>query len=36
MVSRAEEKRESGFVAYKESGVVYVGDRDAINRQCRE
>lgn len=32
MVSRAKEKRVSGFVAYNESGAVYVGDIDAINQ----
>ena len=31
MLSQASEKR-AGFVAYNESGAVYVGDIDAINQ----
>ena len=32
MLSRASEKKISGFVAYNESGAVYVGDRNTSNQ----
>jgi hypothetical protein len=32
MLSQASEKKRSGFVAYIESGAVYVGDINAINQ----